>query len=92
MLICLEKILKEGAGGDKNKLVDFYLLTILTDQSDISEVFVGPQLFKSRSDIVPEVIPLQTELIVGTLHLQKSVVLAAQDSSIPLLQSDLIDL
>ena len=48
--------------------MDLHLLTILTNQGDISEVFVPPQLPEGTGDIVPEVVPLQTELFVRPFH------------------------
>ena len=63
VLLCsLQNFPEEGSGTDEDELVDFHLLTILTNRGDISEVFVPPQLSKGTGDIVPEVIPLQTEL------------------------------
>ena len=40
-----------------------HLLTILTDQGDICEVLVIPQILKQCVGIVLEVRPLQTKLI-----------------------------
>ena len=45
------------------------LLTILTGQGQICEVLVVSQLFESRADIVTEVVPLKTQLLIRPLHL-----------------------
>ena len=46
----------------QDHLVCFHLLTILTGQSNISEVIVLSQVSKSTFDVILEVIPLKAKL------------------------------
>ena len=71
VFVPLQKLLEEWAGGDENHLVGLDLLTILTGQGQICEVLVISQLSESRADIVTEVVPLQTQLFIRSLHLQR---------------------
>ena len=61
MFAPLEYFLKEGTWSSQDDFVCLQLLTILTCQSHISELLVVLQTSKSRTDVLIEVIPLQTE-------------------------------
>ena len=61
----LENFLKEWTWRSQDDFVSLNLLAILTDQSDISELFVFSKFPKSRIDIFLESIPLQTSYRQG---------------------------
>ena len=62
MLNLLEKDLEEWTGRSQDHLVCFHLVTILTDQGHIRELFVISETSKCSIDIFFKVIPLQTQL------------------------------
>ena len=69
VLVPLEDVEEEGAGGYEDDLVSLHLLTILTGQGHISELLVLSQISKGRADILSEVVPLQTQLFIKIRHL-----------------------
>ena len=60
--ILSQKLLEEGTWRGQNHLVCLHLLTIFTDQGDISEALVRSQVSKGGADVILEVIPLKTQL------------------------------
>ena len=60
--VLVEEVLKERTGCCQDHLVGLYLLTILTSQGHISELFVLSQISKCRIDILLKIVPLQTKL------------------------------
>ena len=63
VFVSLKYLLKDRASCCQDDLVSLQLLTIFTDQSDISESFVLSEHSKRRADIFFEIIPLQTKLL-----------------------------
>ena len=62
VLVPSKQLLEEGTGSSQDHLVCFQLLTILTGQGDISEVFVFSQISKRDFYIFLEVVPLEAQL------------------------------
>ena len=62
MFVSLQQFLEEWTWSSQDHLVCSQLLTILTDQSHISEVFVFFQISEGKCYIFLEVIPLETKL------------------------------
>ena len=62
MLVLLQKVEEEWAGSNENHLVRLHLLTILTGQGHISEMFVLSQISKGGFNIFLEIVPLEAQL------------------------------